>query len=77
MKILVKCAWCNKIIGYRYYTMSFDPAFKITHSICSDCYKVWLSEPNFTNLSSDVTDDVVHTKNLLNGLDKENRSEVE
>jgi hypothetical protein len=66
MKIIVQCAWCHKIIGYKYSEIWDELVPKTTHSICSNCYKNLIDETNSLNLSADVTFDGGHSNMIMN-----------
>ncbi len=37
MKIIVKCAWCDKLMGSKIFKDDEEMNELVTHSICSDC----------------------------------------
>ena len=39
MKLIVKCAWCGRIMGIKEIEEDEVPVLPITHSICNSCLR--------------------------------------
>ncbi|RLG22681.1 hypothetical protein DRN85_10475 [Methanosarcinales archaeon] len=39
MKLIVKCAWCGRIMGIKEIEEEEAPPLPITHSICNSCLR--------------------------------------
>ena len=57
MTLLVRCSWCHKNMGTVENKSWNGLTTNTTHSICPECYNIWINDIEFPKSNVGVIDD--------------------